>query len=386
MCAVVRCLAAFALLLNSQPGLGNVPQSGNNERFREAAGQQIVPLYSSGSRALTMITIGEGPPAPVVFDTGEDKAFLVPDYAKRLNLSVVGSSSFVDEATGARSTVPLVRLVSPKLSGVAFELTEARVVDYAEPDMVGVVGPGVFSNRLVTLELSHNRVRVAPRTGDYIPRQPATPYFDHLPALKIDVGGIAVVAHLDSGADTGLSFSRTLMTKLRLKNPPVVSGKAQSASGTQDVYRGQIDGDVKIGPLVLHDPEVNFIGEGAGGNVGYDILRKLTIVMDPAGQRSWVLDPAQDSSSLAEYVGRFGPRSIRIEGQKLVHQRDGRPAFELEYLGGDLFEMTATGDRLQFYRRDGRVLRLDFITASGQVASEDRRSKPSSQGLPGSPK
>jgi len=349
--------------------------SGNAVSSSPPATQEIVPLYASNQRALAMLTLGDGPPAPVVFDTGEDMTWLVTPYAKHLKLNVVGSRPLVDEATGKQSTVPLIKLPSPRLSGVAVSAAvPTMMIDYDEPDMVGVFGPGAFNGRLVTLELSQHRVRVGPLTPEALPRGKASPYFHHLPAMTIDVAGVSALAHLDSGSTLGLGLGRALMKKVKLKSPPVIVGQARSVSGEQDVYSAQIDGDVRIGPVILHDPQATFTGEGQGANVGYDIMRQLTLVMDPAGQRSWVLDPADLVGSLDQFVGQFGPRTIRVEGGKLIHQRQGRPAFALTYLGGDLFEMPETGDRIQFYRKNGRVIRLELINAGGDVVPAERTS------------
>ena len=147
---------------------------------------------------------------------------------------------------------------------------------------------------------------------------------------------------------------------------------AVSALGRQEVYAAQIDGDVVIGPLRLVNPRVTFSGTGAKANIGYGILRKLTLVIDPAGQRSWVLDPHRGMASFADYAGRYGPRAIRVENGNLVHQRDGRPAYILTPIGSDLFEIAETGDRIQFYRTNGRPERLDLITVEGHVAPAER--------------
>jgi hypothetical protein len=76
----------------------------------------------------------------------------------------------------------------------------------------------------------------------------------------------------------------------------------------------------------------------------------------------------------ADFTGRFGPRTIRLVHGKLIHQRDGRPPFALTYLGGDLFEMTATGDRIQFFRDGGRVVRLELITKENRISPANRTS------------
>ena len=366
----VGVIIGLAALTICAAGASAVTQSSGGDELN----QQIVKLYTSGPRALVMLTLGDGPPAPVVFDTGEDKTWLVTPYAKRVGAKIVGTGPLIDEATGKHSTVPLIHLVSPKLSEVPLSPRETMMVDYSEPDMVGVFGPGAFNGRLVTLELSRNRVRVAPLGPETLPPGKSSPYFHDLPATTIDVAGLPVVAHLDSGSTMGLSLGKALMGKIRLKVPPQIVGQATSVSGTQDVYGSQIDGDVKIGPVTLHDPEVTFAGNGNGANVGFDIMRNLILVMDPAGQRSWVLDPSDLSGPLDQFAGTFGGRSVKVEGGKLVYQREGRPAFDLEYLGGDLFAIRQTGDEVQFHRVAGKVTGFDLITEDGQVVRSEKTS------------
>jgi hypothetical protein len=96
-------------------------------------------------------------------------------------------------------------------------------------------------------------------------------------------------------------------------------------------------------------------------------------VLDPANKLTWVLDPAKERPNWSDFTGRFGPRAIRLEHGKLVHQRDGRPPFALTYLGGDLFEMP-TGDRIQFFRKNGRVVRLELITRENRISPAERTS------------
>jgi hypothetical protein len=353
-------------------GLAIAPCAAAQSNGTAGPAQEVIPLYAAGPRALAMLTLGDGPPAPVVFDTGEDKAWLVAPFAKRLGLKVIGAGPLVDEATGKTSTVPLIELPAPKISGVPVTPIQFSMVDYEEPDMVGVFGPGAFTGRLVTLELSHHRARIAPLTPENIPVGKASPYFHALPAMMIDVAGIPALAHLDSGSTLGLGLGKGLMSKLKLKTQPVVIGQARSVSGAQDLYGAQIDGDVRVGPLTLHDPEVVFAGDGERANVGYDIVRQLVLVMDPAGQRSWVFNPADLSGSLAQFAGTYGVRTVRFERGRLGYRREGGAEHELRYLGGDLFDIGDAGDRIQFRRKDGSVSGFDLITADGQVAHADR--------------
>jgi hypothetical protein len=157
-----------------------------------------------------------------------------------------------------------------------------------------------------------------------------------------------------------------------LKAPAKVVGRAVSALAEQDVLGGDLVGSVDIGPYSAKDPAVAFFDTVI--NVGFPMIRKLTVVLDPANKRAWVLDPASEKPNWAAFTGRFGQRTIRLEKGRLVHQRDGRPPYALTYLGGDLFEMPATGDRIQFFRKDGRVVRLELITSENRISPAERTS------------
>ena len=336
------------------------------------ADEQVVPLYASGPRSFAMLTLGDGPPTPVVFDTGTDENVLKEAYAKHLRLRVVGRTTLVDGATGKRRMVMEVALPRPQISGIPIKPAKAVSVPSAESDSVGVFGPGSFSGRLAVLELSLNRLRILAK-GPRLSEVDAAPYVNGLPALNISVAGIPLSAHLDSGSDGGLGLSRSLLGKIPLEGPAYVLGTAVSALGEQKIYGGRIKGEVVIGPLRLKNPQVTFFLDGPPrANVGYELMRQIRLVMDPARKRSWVLDPADLSGPLDQFSGQFGPRNIRVENGKLVHQREGRPAYELKYVGGDLFEMPETGDEIQFGRRDGRIVSLEFISADGQVTSYAR--------------
>ncbi|NIJ21376.1 hypothetical protein FHS95_003079 [Sphingomonas naasensis] len=65
---------------------------------------------------------------------------------------------------------------------------------------------------------------------------------------------------------------------------------------------------------------------------------------------------AAPALALAAYAGRYGERSIAVEGAGLIFQRDGGPKSALVPLGGDLFAL----------ERDPRT-RLRFVSANGAV-------------------
>ncbi len=333
---------------------------------------QIVPLYVSTSRPLAMLTIGDSAPMPVVFDTGTTENILDAALARRIGLKVVGHFNLVDDASKKSVQVPTAAAPDARLSGVPLDIEIIRLPDARSGDEVGVFGPYSFGNRYVVVEAGLNRLRIIAKDSGFVPPGPGHPYKEDIPAAEIRIAGNVYDAVLDTGHDGALSLPADFVKSTLLKAPAKVVGRAVSALAAQDVLGGELAGSVEIGPYSVKDPAVAFFDTVI--NVGFPVIRKLTVVLDPTNKRTWVLDPAKEKPNWSDFTGRFGQRTIRLEDAKLIYQRDGRPPYELTYLGGDLFDMPATGDRIQFFRKDGRVVRFELITGENRISPAERTS------------
>jgi len=336
------------------------------------APSEIVPLYVSTNRPLAMLTIGDSAPMPVVFDTGTTENSLNAPLGKRAGLKIVGHFTLVDDATGKSAEVPTAAAPGARLSGVPLDIKTVPLSDYRYGDEVGIFGPYSFGNRYVVVEAGLNRVRIIPRDSGFVPPGPGHPYIEDIPATEVRIAGKAYDAVLDSGNSSALNLPADLTNSVPLKAPAKPAGKAVSALGEQDVLAGELAGALEIGPYRLRDPSVSFVDTVI--NVGFPVIRHLTVVLDPANKRTWVLDPASEKPTWTDFTGHFGQRTIRLEHGSLVYQRDGRPSFPMTYLGGDLFEIPATGDRVQFFRKDGRIVRFELITRENRIAQAERTS------------
>lgn len=333
---------------------------------------EIVPLYVSTVRPLAMLTIGDSAPMPVVFDTGTTENILDAELARRLGLKIVGKFNLVDDASKKSIAVPTAAVAGATLSGVPLDINVVRLPDARSGDEVGIFGPYSFGNRYVVVEAGLNRLRIISKDSGFIPPGPGHPYKEDIPAAEIRIAGEVYDAVLDTGHNGALSLPAASLKSFALKAPAKIVGKAVSALAEQDIFGGNLAGSVEIGPYTVKDPAIAFFDTVI--NVGFPVIRKLTVVLDPANKRTWVLDPANEKPRWADFTGRFGLRTIRLEHGKLIYQRDGRPAFALTYLGGDLFEMPATGDRIQFFRKGGPVVRLELISSENRISSADRTS------------
>lgn len=334
---------------------------------------QIVPLYISVDRPLMMLTIGDSAPLPVVFDTGSDENLLDSTLATRAGLKVVGHFNLTDDTNGKSQEVPVAATPDPRLSGVPLDTKTVKLLDYRPGDEVGIFSPYSFGDRYVVIESDLSRLRIMTKDSGFVPPGPGHAYVDNVPGAEVRIAGKSYDAVLDTGNTDVLAVGADLVKSTPLKAPAKIVGKAVSALGERDVLGGELAGSVDVGPYSVNGPAVGFSMPRTVVDVGFPVIRHLTIVLDPANKRTWILDPAREKPTWADFTGRFGSRAIRLEHGKLVFQRDGRPSYALTYLGGDLFEI-ATGDRIQFFRKDGRVVRLELITRNNRVSPAERTS------------
>lgn len=333
---------------------------------------EIVPLYVSTNRPLVMLKIGDSAPMPVVFDTGTTENILDAGLAKQIGLKVVGHFKLVDDVSKKSTLVPTAAVHDARLSQVPLDVKIVRLAESRSGDEAGVFGPYSFGNRYVVVEAGLNRLRIIPKDSGFVPPGPGHAYKEDIPATEIRIAGKSYDAVLDTGHNSALSLPADAVKSFALKAPATIVGKATSALAVQDVFGGQLAGSFDIGPYSLKDPSVAFYDTVI--NVGFPVIRKLTIVLDPANKRTWVLDPASEKPNWADFTGRFGQRTVRLEQGKLIYQRDGRPSYDMTYLGADLFEIQGTGDRVQFFRKGGRVDRFEIISSDNRVTSAEHTS------------
>lgn len=254
---------------------------------------QTIVLDLQGPRPTAMLTIGSAPAVPVVFDTGAsgtvlDSALAVSVGLPNLGPALVGSPAGGKPVEGFRTKMTAGRLGDAQLDNLT-----AIVLPLTLSGVKGIVGPSAFSGRLVDIDLSKGIVRVSEKGPGAIPTAAPSPYSDGprgLPGLSVDVAGIHYDGHIDTGSNGALLFPSRLAGQLPLDAPPRPIAKAKLPGGqVVDVLGARIQGTVRVGPLVLENPEVAFIDGLQRVNVGMKILRNLRIILDPAERRGWIL-------------------------------------------------------------------------------------------------
>jgi len=86
---------------------------------------------------------------------------------------------------------------------------------------------------------------------------------------------------------------------IKLSEPLKKIGVARTHFGEKPIYAAKIAGPVKVGELTLDSPKAFFSDVVPGPNVGGDLLRRLTITIDPVEKRAWTSPNAAPETKVA---------------------------------------------------------------------------------------
>lgn len=282
---LIASLAAAVLFASCTVVVSNAQQGGASQ-----AG--VIPLDLS-QRPTAMLAYGANAPVKVIFDTGAGGTVLTTATARAWNLPEQGRAMVGSPAGGGRTEGIITSLDSARLGGAGFSNARVVAADLPLPlaDIAGVVSPNVFSGSLVRFEFAQSRARVVAKNAENTPSAEAYPYDNGprpLPSMPVDVAGQSFTVHLDTGNPRGLLLPLAAAQSLPLTGQLEPAPPLRSAGGEIGAFRGRLNGTLRVGPVTVQNPEITF-ADGAPANVGMEILRQTTIVLDPAERRTWVL-------------------------------------------------------------------------------------------------
>ncbi|HKQ97500.1 MAG TPA: S41 family peptidase, partial [Candidatus Polarisedimenticolia bacterium] len=141
-------------------------------------------------------------------------------------------------------------------------------------------------------------------------------------------------------------------------------------SGTNWEGVGVKPDDEVPGPKALDEAHLLALKRLAGSG---DPSRRDDYAWSIAGLEARVHPYSLAGVNLAAYAGRYGIRSVRVEGEGLVYQRDGREPSRLVPMAPDLFAFPDTDDvRVRFRRAGDKVVGFDQITSDHQTLPSER--------------
>jgi hypothetical protein len=234
---------------------------------------------------------------PYIFglDTGMGQAFILdPELARQQALPVTGHTRM---HTGIEHPddpdVPIVHANRMQLAGRTIRDAIGMPMENYSPMVKagkGTLGMALFKNTVLYLDYGRDRLWLSKR---YLPKPDGKKvllYTDVnlLPYVEVSLNGMAVKAEVDSGArDAGcdLVLPRELAAKLALVDRKESGQMVRDINGRQySLATAQLDGDLRIGTLVVSHPKV-LIGDFSSYAILGGVLNRVTIGIDQKHHR-----------------------------------------------------------------------------------------------------
>ena len=251
----------------------------------------VLPLDSDAAKSTIQAKINGKGPFLFVLDTGAQGFVIHADLAKELGLPVVGKDTMGDPSNPDAIEVERVRIESVEIGAVS--LSGVSAISWEQPPAMkshlagrGVFGVSLLSAFLVTLDYPGSKIVIengslSLNSDDNVVEWRAKG--DGLPTVKLTVADVTFDAHIDSGAPSKLSLPENMREKFSYVEKPVVVGHGRTVNSEFKVWRGTLDGRVKLGTLVLNNPDLHFVSmlDSTGfANIGTAFLRNFVITLD----------------------------------------------------------------------------------------------------------
>jgi hypothetical protein len=187
----------------------------------------------------------------------------------------------------------VVQVNSIAIGGLEFKDLNLPSRDYnigpSLPHIDGILGFGLFSEYLLTLDYAGKRVRIekgqlaAADGREILDFDAARP----IPTVELQVGDSRLKAHIDTGNAIGAFVVPTkLADTLTFVSPPVTVGKARTVSSEIEIKRGQMKGSVRLGRFEFPDASVTYPSVSPEvGNIGSQALADFALTFDQQNHR-----------------------------------------------------------------------------------------------------
>ena len=289
-------LMALALALTGGAACSALPAASADPRFAGATGS--IPLDMSGPLPTARLNVG-GRSLTAIFDSGAEASVVRLSAARMAGLPDEGSASAASPTgvpvSGFRTTLRNARLAS-----VAFADAFAVAIDIPIPlpGVEAIISPSIFTGRLVRFDMARGVVDILVKNPANIPATPATGYIGGrhgvgVPAARLTLpNGHELVVDVDTGSTQDFNLPYELSSQLALAGPLLPGLRIRMIGSDHEVSRGRLVGRVRIGEVVLDNPEVNFVQGISRASIGSVLLRSMILLLDPEERRAWVLAAA----------------------------------------------------------------------------------------------
>lgn len=263
-----------------------------------------LPTRSCGDFFIVDAFIDGSGPYPLLMDTGAGTTTITPKLSKQAGVSD-WIESFQIDRFHADGHIPCQVQELDHIS---------RVLGM---EIQGIVGYGVFEGVLLTYDYPQQKIRV--QRGKFsdaeLAQENVVPTSDgSRPFIRVSTQGHSFTALLDTGSSRSLTFTK--LSRFDFEEAPRPTGARMRVNGMFLVKSGRLDGDLKVGPLLLRKP---ILHDSTGVNlIGQQVLRDFVITFDQSNHYVRFESPNGQVSTAIESLPLYGtgivsaPREDRL--------------------------------------------------------------------------
>lgn len=290
------------------------------------AGGAEVELLDFGGRPMVEISIGDNEPLRVLVDTGSTLGLLLgPGLCERLGLERAGTTDVGGGEAVGRYLASELRIGDASFEGVP--VTELPFLGGMQ-GVSGVLGFPCFGTCSVTFDFAAKRFRLSSErleAGADTVSFRVDEQMGFGVVVDVDVGGVSVPAHLDTGSPGVAMFSNVAREGIHLTEAPRAAGTASTPMGNAEVTSAHLAGDLRLGAILHPAPVLRFadLPQIAGrnlGNLGSGFFRNASLTLDPRSRLLRITTGAGGKEKTAAAASATGSRPL---GVQLEQRNDG---------------------------------------------------------------
>lgn len=207
----------------------------------------------------------------------------------KLALPVVGEAMSGDPSGKSRRAVKIVEIEKLTVGEATFGGVSVSAGEFGPLEVDGIVGIGLFSEHLLTLDYPRRRIRIErgelpPADGkkvlEYVPTGGG------IPTLRLRIGDIEAEAHIDSGnTRSEIVVPTAIVERLKLAAEPVTIGKARTPFNEFDIRQAPLAGSLVLGAYEARNPRIDIVDLFPYVNLGHKFLQRFTVTIDAKNRR-----------------------------------------------------------------------------------------------------
>src|SRR5438552_11154889 len=258
----------------------------------QSSSAAVAPMHFRGLMPVVEVKLNGQGPFAFTIDTGAGmQADIDTSVAAQLKLQpngrvLNGDPSGENDREVETATINTLAFGGAEFRKVTAVIRPQRITrDY--PDVDGILGFGLFTDYLLTLDYRSMQVRLA---RGALPAANGADILNfeienRIPVIEVSIGKIRVRAHADSGNFVaGFILPEELVEQLQLLSQPVTVGRARSVSNQIEIKQAQLRDTIHIGSFDYPQATIAFPAL-SDTNVGFKILREFALTFDQKNKR-----------------------------------------------------------------------------------------------------